>query len=533
MNKLSIFDPKQHKFTDWLEVFQQFIILKDLQAEEAKKRALLITHLSPDDYHLLKNLALPDLVTAKTAAELSRLLLDYYDKPQSSTLARHQFQAIKQAPQETIQAYAQRLQGAARDCQFGAQFTERVRDQFLSSLTNTEITFRILEDPALVNFDAILQRALALERTIGDVASMRSQDAGVPSVHQVTASFNKAHRGQRDCGQGSQAAATTCHRCGRNHYNVECKFINSECHYCHKIGHLKSVCKSFIRDQAQKYFPAEKRRFEHKNLPQNSQSDRPIGKSAYVRGGSGHNVHMVHDQTTNQDHRSEDPSSCPDCQPNNSSIWTIWDGSLPLMTNVHMRRAGNTNNDWVEVTMQIDSGAMHSVMSLSTFMQLGFTQDMLSVSKISLKSYTGEVIPTVGQLSVCVSFNGKQYVLPIIIVSTNSPTLFGLPWLKAFGVETVLSKIDSISSVTLFQNEFVDEYRDVFDCITNQQHCDYIFESPIEFTINSDLSLTPAVSGLPPSPRCLWRGAAVEGVSPRWGVQVRGYYQLLMFHLLT
>ena len=38
--------------------------------------------------------------------------------------------------------------------------------------------------------------------------------------------------------------ATACVRCGFQHMHDRCPAKDQECHYCHKIGHFMSVCKS-------------------------------------------------------------------------------------------------------------------------------------------------------------------------------------------------------------------------------------------------------------------------------------------------
>ena len=71
------------------------------------------------------------------------------------------------------------------------------------------------------------------------------------SSHQIQTPKNQKHQGQkgltpRDFHKG------TCPWCGRNYHKAaECPHKDSMCNFCHKTGHLQSVCLQKKRNQQQ------------------------------------------------------------------------------------------------------------------------------------------------------------------------------------------------------------------------------------------------------------------------------------------
>ena len=42
----------------------------------------------------------------------------------------------------------------------------------------------------------------------------------------------------------------SCHRCGGSHDAAKCQFRQAECHFCHKKGHIASVCRQKAKRQS-------------------------------------------------------------------------------------------------------------------------------------------------------------------------------------------------------------------------------------------------------------------------------------------
>ena len=68
-------------------------------------------------------------------------------------------------------------------------------------------------------------------------------------------------------------------------------------------------------------------------------------------------------------------------------------------------------------------------MSKSEYLET-FADRLLTPSKVTLKTYTGERLDVVGEMQCNIVYRGKQYLLPIVVANYNAnPTLLGKNWL--------------------------------------------------------------------------------------------------------
>ena len=81
------------------------------------------------------------------------------------------------------------------------------------------------------------------------------------------------------------------------------------------------------------------------------------------------------------------------------------------------------------VEMEIDTGASLSIMSEQEFLNL-WPERSVVATDVTLHSYSGECIPVVGSIDVCVSYKGQKITLPLVIVRGVGPSLLGRNWLQ-------------------------------------------------------------------------------------------------------
>ena len=77
----------------------------------------------------------------------------YFVPKVDTTYARHCFRQLTQAPGETIRQFATRLRRAARDCGYGADTDNQIRDEILCKCTSTYIKRKLLEEGQGLNLD--------------------------------------------------------------------------------------------------------------------------------------------------------------------------------------------------------------------------------------------------------------------------------------------------------------------------------------------------------------------------------------------
>nr|XP_055073117.1 uncharacterized protein K02A2.6-like [Misgurnus anguillicaudatus] len=94
--------------------------------------------------------------------------------------------------------------------------------------------------------------------------------------------------------------------------------------------------------------------------------------------------------------------------------------------------------------MQIDTGAAVSIISEEMF-QAAFATEPLEVAGVKLKTYTGEIMPVLGQFKAQVSYEGQSEQLPLIVVKGEGPALCGRNWLQKLTLNW--KKIKHVSQV--------------------------------------------------------------------------------------
>ena len=94
----------------------------------------------------------------------------------------------------------------------------------------------------------------------------------------------------------------------------------------------------------------------------------------------------------------------------------------PLQTDVEVE--GHHRN------MEIDTGAAVSIISEKTHASLSHLQKLsLQPTQVRLRTYTGESIPVLGELSVNVTCQGTSHTLHLLVVKEDGPSLIGRNWL--------------------------------------------------------------------------------------------------------
>ena len=84
--------------------------------------------------------------------------LNAYFVPQvNSAFARQTFHRITQNPGETVQQFVTRLRKAAKDCDFGTDPDNQIRDAVLNKCTSTYIKRKLLEEGQGLNLTRTLE----------------------------------------------------------------------------------------------------------------------------------------------------------------------------------------------------------------------------------------------------------------------------------------------------------------------------------------------------------------------------------------
>ena len=113
----------------------------------------------------------------------------------------------------------------------------------------------------------------------------------------------------------------------------------------------------------------------------------------------------------------------PDSVPSEYTLFNVpGQQSKPLQVVINIE--GNS------LTMEVVTGAAVSIISSKTWNSTpNFCKLSLQPNPDTLRSYTGETITVLGELSVQVEYHGQNATLPLLVVQNNGPSLIGHNWL--------------------------------------------------------------------------------------------------------
>ena len=264
-----------------------------------------------------------------------------------------------------------------------------LRDRLVCGTCNRAIQRRLLQETALT-FDKALEIALSAEAA--DKDSKRLTGAGTdkdlpttqigrvndrplePQVHNTT----KPPKSNPVLGRGS------CFRCGGKHDPSSCRFKQYDCNFCKKRGHLARVCRK-----------------------------RGSSNSTQERAQRAH--HLAGEEVSAQVEYG---------------MFHIGSGQVsPYCASVTVNGS--------PISMEIDTGASVSIISLETFESITQGESMLELEQtpVKLQTYNGGQIDVCGSTQVEVVHKGQTLSLPLIVTQGHGPTLLGRNWMEAFKLD--------------------------------------------------------------------------------------------------
>ena len=167
--------PKIPPFAEDEIEFDQYIMLLEaifsthLVTEEARKKGWLMMGLGTKHFSTLCNLTAPDPPTAKTYSQLVELLKGHFVTKPSYHKSLCEFQQRKKQAGESVKEMFADLKGLANNCNFGASYDLRLRDQLFMAVDGQNyFKFLMSEDLGLDSLTSqqLLERVIvARERT--------------------------------------------------------------------------------------------------------------------------------------------------------------------------------------------------------------------------------------------------------------------------------------------------------------------------------------------------------------------------------
>ena len=390
------FDATQEEWSEYAERLVHYFTANDINSA-AKRRAILLNAVGATTYRLLKTLASPLQVTDLTFEQLVTRAKSHFNPKPSPIVKRYEFNTRRQDEGETVSTFVAGLRKIAEYCEYGVVLSDMLRDRVVCGIRDKSVQRRLLWETELT-FDKALEIALAAETADKDSKRLTDCDQdSTPGQTQIrgkitgtdTTPVYKLNSGEKrypparpgDANKSS-AREQECYRCGGRHHPSRCTFLEYECHFCKRKGHLAKMCRKKVANSQQL-------------------------KQANV---------VTNTSNTNDAHTTEEEYS----------LFHVSSRSTkPLQTTVSVNGK--------HIVMKIDTGASVSLVNEETYKQLcegAEYHSELQKPNITLQTYTGESIEMVGSAKVQVEHNGQMLVLPLIVTKGNGPNLLGRDWLQ-------------------------------------------------------------------------------------------------------
>ncbi|XP_045183417.2 uncharacterized protein K02A2.6-like [Mercenaria mercenaria] len=387
---------KISEFQDGQESFLNYEerLVQFFEANEVPDEELVPVFLSvigSTAYGVLKNLVAPALPKDKSYADLVKLLKNHYNPKPLTISERFKFNKRNQKEGETVSEYVVELKRLSTHCDFGTFLNDALRDRFVCGLRSETIQKKLLAEEEL-SFDQAIKISTAMEMAEKDTVSFGGMAAA--AVNKVKIKSRPVSTPSEPKPVKTPMKKNGCYRCGGNHRSDSCMHKKSKCYNCGKIGHLANNCRN--------------RQFAKNTNFVEESSDEELTLFVY----------------SNSESKSNHPFKV------------------------------NFMLDNEDVLFELDTGSSRTLINEQTYRaQLGGNN--LRPTNIKLKSYSGQSIDTLGEITV--SSEGK--LLTAVVVKGNRPNLLGRDWLKQIKLDwktifASVNKVDSSDPVETMKQKF-------------------------------------------------------------------------------
>lgn len=388
--KFTEFNEDIEELENYLERFDLYVKANSVKADD--KVPLFLTVIGPKIYSVLKNLLLPDKVAEQTYNDLVKTLKAHFTPEKSIIAQRCRFHKRFQREGESLAQYAVEIKQLAGSCDFKTFLNDAMRDRFVSGIKSEDIQQRLMTEKD-ATFQTLFELACRLEAAKQEVKGFHSH-GGVGEVDYVNKSrpSKKAEFSHKPKDTQSYNKQMKCYRCGKpGHGSNKCNFKNTTCFSCGKVGHLATVCKN----------PNSK----YKSSASTSRPNFNKSKMNFV------------------DQDNDDVNLCYEL--NNISV-------VDKSTVANKSFCTTLLVEGKNLEMAVDTGASSSCMPKHVYESM-FSNIKLKPIELQLRSYTGHPLELLGQFEASVQHQGKEFVLPMIVVGSDDshqPVLLGRNWLQ-------------------------------------------------------------------------------------------------------
>ncbi|KAK3798940.1 hypothetical protein RRG08_035567 [Elysia crispata] len=303
----------------------------------------------------------------------------------------------KKLETENIAEFASKVKRASAKCDFGTHLPRALRDQFVIGVKNQATKKKLLSEDK--TFEDCQKIAIADETADREAKCIENENLLATPVNKIYTNKSEPRKRQVLMPQHKQF---NCYRCGSSQHGANtCKYIKSICHYCHKPGHLESVCFKKQRDEKQKKIHL---------VDTQMQEDSNMFEVGDIQNITTHTMYHVHSTSTANDSHE----------------------NFKVTVGVQV----------TPITMEIDTGSSVTLITKADFLKTIDTCDTLKTPSVILKGYGGNKIKCIGEKEMKIQKGEQEDVCIMRVVDVDGPSLlrrdimtkFTLPWKTIFKI---------------------------------------------------------------------------------------------------
>ncbi|XP_070576981.1 uncharacterized protein [Ptychodera flava] len=240
--------------TRWLTSFELYADGKGLILDEnasaatkQRRRALLLNLASPDVQDIFSTLS--NTGTATEYSEAVTALNTYFVPQVNPAFARQTFHQVVQKQGETVLQFVTRLRKAAKDCNFGVDNDNQIRDAVLNKCLSDYVCWKLMEEGTGLTLTCTLQIADQCEKVEVQMAALSVKRLDTETINRLTEKNGHPHRPKKR-GKDIETRAwkeKTCYRCGSTgHFghDPKCPAKGQTCRKCSGKNHFAKACRS-------------------------------------------------------------------------------------------------------------------------------------------------------------------------------------------------------------------------------------------------------------------------------------------------
>ncbi|XP_058031613.1 uncharacterized protein K02A2.6-like [Ahaetulla prasina] len=405
-NQLSFgpFEPAAETWDIFIERFECFLQSNECtEMSDLRKKGYFLSLCGREMFKTAKALAAPQMLRDVSWGVILDKLKNHYAPAPSRIARRHAFRRRFQKDGESVSDYVAALRSEASQCDFH-DLDDALAEQLVNGVRDLKLQRRLLARKELSLAVAIDEAQVSemSEKSANELQSFhtpRGTQSGEAAVHQAesdcTGSSDECDSVSRlrtapkkNRSQAARPFPLRCAGCGGSHDRATCRFKSSNCLRCGKRGHLAKVCRAVLPAADTWTEPARNKKPQRK---------------AFNRTDECYDIN--HASTT---------------KPSNKIFLTV-------------------NLEGAPCKMEVDTGSSKSLISWTTLKRLlpKFSKNHLSQCPVRLRDYQGHPIPILGCNLFNVSHGRFTGRLPLIIVKGSLPSLLGLDWFEAFGLNVL------------------------------------------------------------------------------------------------